>query len=144
MTHFEGKPLAGSYVVDDEGVRAKDVTLVDKGRLVDAADQPHAAEEFPAIERPRPVGRPCSRACSSSKARRRFLRPSSRQKYLALLKAQDKTFGYIVRGVRSDGQGGAAGPGIDAIVKVTLDGTETPVRGMRFGTVAADGVQGSR
>ena len=27
-----------------------------------------------------------------------------KQKYLALLKAQDKTFGYIVRGVRSDGQ----------------------------------------
>ena len=33
-----------------------------------------------------------------------------KKKYLALLKAQDKTFGYIVRGVRSDGQGGAAGP----------------------------------
>jgi hypothetical protein len=31
---FDGKPLAGSYVVDDEGVRATDVTLVDKGRLV--------------------------------------------------------------------------------------------------------------
>ena len=34
-----------------------------------------------------------------------------KDKYLALLKAQDKTFGYIVRGVRSDGQGGAGGPG---------------------------------
>ncbi len=56
-------------------------------------------------------------------------------KYLDLLKAQDKSFGYIVRGVRSDGQGGAVGPGIDSIVKVTLDGRETPVRGMRFGAV---------
>jgi hypothetical protein len=58
-----------------------------------------------------------------------------KSKYLALLKAQDKAFGYIVRGVRSDGQGGAIGPGIDSIVKVTLDGEETPVRGMRFGAV---------
>ena len=33
VTHFEGKPLAGSYAVDDEGMRAKDVTLVEKGRL---------------------------------------------------------------------------------------------------------------
>jgi hypothetical protein len=33
LTHFEGKPLAGSYAVDDEGMRAKDVTLVEKGRL---------------------------------------------------------------------------------------------------------------
>ena len=53
-----------------------------------------------------------------------------------MLKAQDKEFGYIVRGVRSDGQGGAVGPGIDSIVKVTLDGRETPVRGMRFGAVS--------
>ena len=70
------------------------------------------------------------------RARRRFRPPSSRSKYIALLKAQDKTFGYIVRGVRSDGQGGGTGPGIDSIVKVTLDGRERPVRGMRFGVVS--------
>src|SRR6185436_10739828 len=55
-------------------------------------------------------------------------------KYLALLKAQDKTFGYIVRGVRSDGQPGG-GPMIDSVVKVTLDGKETAVRGLRFASV---------
>jgi len=57
-------------------------------------------------------------------------------KYIELLKAQDKDFGYIVRGVRPEGPG-AGGPGIDSIVKVTLDGRETPVRGMRFGEVPA-------
>ena len=42
-----------------------------------------------------------------------------------------------MRGVRSDGQGGAgAGPGIDQVVKVTLDGKEEPVRGLRFASVA--------
>ena len=30
MTYFDGKPLAGSYAVDDEGVRAKDVKLVER------------------------------------------------------------------------------------------------------------------
>jgi TldD protein len=55
-------------------------------------------------------------------------------KYLALLKAQDKTFGYIVRGVRPGG-GANAGPAIDQVVKVTLDGKEEPVRGLRFGNV---------
>jgi hypothetical protein len=56
-------------------------------------------------------------------------------KYIELLKAQARDFGYIVRGVRADNQGGAAGPAIDSIVRVTLDGRETPVRGMRFGAV---------
>ena len=33
-----------------------------------------------------------------------------KSKYLELLKAQDKSFGYIVRGVRLDGQGGGSVP----------------------------------
>jgi hypothetical protein len=37
--------------------------------------------------------------------------------------------------VRPDGQGGDGGLGIDSIVKVTPDGQESPVRGMRFGSV---------
>ena len=57
-----------------------------------------------------------------------------KNKYLALLKAQDKTFGYIVRGVRPGG-GANTGPAIDQIVKITLDGRETPVRGLRFANV---------
>jgi len=34
LKQFDGRPVAGSYVVDDEAVRAKDVTLVENGRLV--------------------------------------------------------------------------------------------------------------
>ena len=73
--------------------------------------------------------------CSSSRARRRFPSPELKSKYLALLKAQEKTFGYIVRGVRGTGGAAGAGPVIDQMVKVTLDGQEEPVRGLRFGTV---------
>src|SRR5581483_10490876 len=34
LTEFNGRPVPGAYVVDDQGVRGKDVKLVDKGRLV--------------------------------------------------------------------------------------------------------------
>src|SRR5262249_20409128 len=61
-------------------------------------------------------------------------------KYLEVLKAQDKTFGYIVRGIANpNGITVASGPGGPVILdvsKVTLDGKEEPVRGLRFGNVA--------
>ena len=143
LTQFEGRPLAGSYVVDDEGMRAKDVTLVEKGRLVALLTSRAPQKNFPQSNG---HGRSGTVLAGVFQVESAQAIPASelKAKYIALLKAQDKTFGYIVRGVRSDGQGGAAGPGIDAIVKVTLDGKETPVRGMRFGAVSADGVQRSR
>ena len=134
LTHFEGKPLAGSYAVDDEGMRAKDVTLVEKGRLVALLTSRVPQKNFP---RSNGHGRANTVLAGvfQIESADAIAATELKQKYIALLKAQDKTFGYIVRGVRSDGQGGA-GPAIDAIVKVTLDGKETPVRGMRFGAVS--------
>jgi hypothetical protein len=134
LTHFEGKPLAGSYVVDDEGVRAKDVTLVEKGRLATLLTSRVPQKNF---ARSNGHGRSNTVLAGVFQIESALAIPALQLKetYIALLKAQDKTFGYIVRGVRSDGQGGAAGPGIDSIVKVTLDGQESPVRGMRFGSV---------
>jgi predicted Zn-dependent protease len=135
LTHFEGTPLAGSYVVDDEGMRAKDVTLVAKGRLAALLTSRVPQKNF---ARSNGHGRSNTVLAGVFQVESAQAIPASelKEKYLALLKAQDKTFGYIVRGVRSDGQGGAAGPGIEAIVKVTIDGVETPVRGMRFGAVS--------
>ena len=58
-----------------------------------------------------------------------------KSKYLELLKAQDKAFGYIVRGIgNTSGQG--AGPAILRLAKVTPDGKEEIVRGLRFATIA--------
>jgi hypothetical protein len=136
LTHFDGKPLVGSYAVDDEGARAKDVRLVDKGRLVTLLTNRVPQKHF---LRSNGHGRAntvlagvfqleSAQAVSASELK---------AKYIELLKTQDKDFGYIVRSVRPDGPGGAGGPGIDSIVKVTLDGRETPVRGMRFGAVPA-------
>ena len=135
VTHFEGKPLAGSYAVDDEGMRAKDVALVEKGRLAALLTGRVPQKNFP---RSNGHGRSTTVLAGVFQIESAQAIPSAelKDKYIALLKAQDKTFGYIVRGVRSDGQGGGTGPGIDSIVKVTLDGRESPVRGMRFGVVS--------
>ena len=133
-THFERKPLAGSYAVDDEGVPAKDVKLVEKGRLLTLLTSRVPQKNFP---RSNGHGRSNTVLAGVFQLESTDAIPASemKAKYLDLLKAQDKSFGYIVRGVRSDGQGGPVGPGIDSIVKVTLDGQETLVRGMRFGAV---------
>ena len=134
LTHLEGRPLAGSYVVDDEGMRAQDVKLVEKGRLTALLTSRVPQKNF---MRSNGHGRSTTVLAGVFQMESTLALPAAelRTKYLALLKAQDKTFGYIVRGVRSDGQGGG-GPGIDSIVKITLDGRETPVRGMRFGAVS--------
>jgi hypothetical protein len=134
LNRFNGRPVAGSYVVDDEGVLAKDVTLVDKGRLVTLLTSRTPQKQFPQSNG---HGRAGTVLAGVFQIESTQAIPSAelKPKYLALLKAQDKAFGYIVRGVRPDGQGGDGGLGIDSIVKVTPDGQESPVRGMRFGSV---------
>jgi hypothetical protein len=132
---FEGKPVAGSYVVDDEGVRAQDVMLVNNGRLVTLLTSRTPLKHFL-----RSNGHGRSATVLAGVFQLESTQPVAatqlKEKYLALLAAQDRTFGYIVRDVRPGGQADA-GPAIDSIVKVTLDGRETPVRGMRFGDVPA-------
>ena len=134
LNRFNGRPVAGSYVVDDEGVLAKDVTLVDKGRLVTLLTSRTPQKQF---FQSNGHGRAGTVLAGVFQIESTQAIPSVelKPKYLALLKAQDKAFGYIVRGVRPDGQGGGGGLGIDSIVKVTADGQESPVRGMRFGSV---------
>ena len=58
-----------------------------------------------------------------------------KKKYLELLAVQDKPFGYIVRRIANFSGPGAAGPVILEIARVTPEGTETPVRGLRFAAI---------
>jgi predicted Zn-dependent protease len=134
LTKFSGRPVSGAYVVDDEGVRAKDVTLVDKGRLVTLLSSRTPQKNF---LQSNGHGRANGAWAGVFQLESAQAIPSAdlKSKYLALLKAQEKTFGYIVRGVRAAGNGAGAGPSIDQIVKVTLDGREEPVRGLRFADV---------
>lgn len=133
LKQFEGQNVVGSYVVDDEGVRAKDVTLVDKGRLMTLLTSRTPQKNFPQSNGHGRAGTVLAGVFQVDSTQA-IPAAELKAKYLALLKAQEKTFGYIVRGVRSDGQGGA-GPGIDQVVRVTLDGKEEPVRGLRFAAV---------
>jgi hypothetical protein len=133
LKQFQGQPVAGAYLVDDEGVPAKDVTLVDKGRLVTLLSSRVPQRNFPQSNGHGRVGGALAGVFQLESAQA-IPAAELKGKYLALLKAQDKAFGYIVRGVRPGGAANA-GPAIDQIVKVTLDGTEEPVRGVRFGNV---------
>jgi len=140
LREFEGRPVPGAYVVDDHGIPAKDVTLVEKGRLVTLL-----------------VGRAPLRGLLRSTGHTRggdvqpgvFQMQSAdavpaselRRQYLELLKTQDSPFGYIVRSIANPGEtpggGPGAGPTIFDAVKITRDGEEEVVRGLRLGSVSA-------
>ena len=137
LRQFDGRPVAGAYVVDDEAVPARDVTLVEKGRLVTLLTSRTPQKNLPQSNG---HGRSGSVQAGVFQVRSTQAGPASglKSKYLDLLKAQDKTYGYIVRRVAAPGDvagGGPGGPVILEAVKVTLDGREEPVRGLRFGGV---------
>ena len=139
LREFGGRPVPGSYVVDDYGIRAKDVTLVEKGRLVTlvtgrtpvrgllrSSGHTRGGDVQPGV-----FQMASADAVSAAELKRR---------YIDLLETQDKAFGYIVRGVAAAGEapggGPGAGPMLFDVVKVTRDGEEQVVRGLRLGGVA--------
>ena len=126
LRQFNGRPLPGSYEVDDEGVPGRDVTLIENGRLMTLL-----TSRTPQRNLPQSNGHGRGSGVQASVVQIRSARsiPASemKAKYLDLLKVQDKEFGYIVRGL--DPQ---ASP---QIVKVARDGRETIVRGVRVGSV---------
>jgi predicted Zn-dependent protease len=136
LREFGGRPVPGSYVVDDFGIRAKDVTLVEKGRLVTLLSGRAPVRGLPTSSghnrggdvQPGVFQMQSAEAVSSAELK---------QRYLDLLKTQDKAFGYIVRGLGNpaDGGGGGGLVIVDA-VQVNRDGQEQVVRGLRLGGIA--------
>src|ERR1700683_2509088 len=47
LKDFEGKSLVGNYDVDDDGVKAQPVTLIENGTLVNYLVSPHPLRDFP-------------------------------------------------------------------------------------------------
>jgi hypothetical protein len=140
MKEFNGRPVAGAYAVDDVGVRPKDVSLVEKGRLVTLL-----TGRTPLKGLPQSNGHWRNGGVQAGVFQMQSSTPMSsaalRRAYLDLLKTQDKPFGYIVRAVANPsdvpaGGGPALGPMILQAVKVTPSGREEVVRGIRFGAVA--------
>jgi hypothetical protein len=135
---FEGRPVPGSYLVDDDGIRAKDVTLVEKGRLVTLLSGRAPLKGLPRSSGHTRGGnvQPGVFQIESEDA---VSAADLRQKYLDLLETQDSPFGYIVRAIANPadapGGGPGTGPTILEAVKVTRDGREQVVRGLRLGPV---------
>lgn len=134
LRQFGGKPVPGSYVVDDEGVPAKDVTLVEKGRLLTLL-----TGRAPQKNLLQSNGHFRAGGAQAGVFHVRSVRtvPASelRTKYLEHLKSFDRPFGYIVRAIQTEGGGGNAGPEIAEAIKITQDGKEEVVRGLRFAGV---------
>ena len=140
LKEYEGRPVAGTYVVDDEGVLAKDVTLVERGRLVTLLTSRTPQKN---LLQSNGHGRGGSVQPGVLQVRSTRPMPASqlRQTYLGLLNVEEKPFGYIVRSIAGPGEvaggGGGGGPVMLDVVKVTPDGKEEPVRGLRFGEIPA-------
>ena len=128
---YEGRPVPGAFMVDDEGVRAKDVSLVENGKLLTLLTSRAPQRK---LLQSNGHGRSGSAQAGVFQMKSAQAVPASelKRKYIELLKDQDKTFGYIVRSI-----GGGNAPTMADVVRVSLDGTEVPVRGLRFAAITA-------
>ena len=132
MTRFGTKSVGGAYAVDDEGVKAQDVTLVQDGRLLTLLTSRTPQKNLLQSNGHARGGGPqagvfqidCASAVPAAELK---------AKYLALLKTQGRSFGYILRRLRASG--GRGGMQVTSAVKVTPDGKEEPVRGLLLGNV---------
>lgn len=115
QTSYQGTPLLGSHAVDDEGVRARPTTLVDKGylkTLLNARDPvsgiPQSTGSFRTFG-PQPSNLIFTVAEGASEQ-------ELRNQLLSMVKQRDKEFGVLVRGVGRE------------IYKVYPDGHEEAMR----------------
>jgi predicted Zn-dependent protease len=136
LQEYDGRPVAGAYTVDDEGVPAKDVSLVEKGRLMTLLTSRTPQKK---LLQSNGHGRAGTVHAGVFQMASTEAVPAAelKGKYLELLKLQDKPFGYIVRSIAPPGEvpGGGGGAVLLDVVKVTPQGIEEPVRGLRFGDV---------
>jgi TldD protein len=118
--------------VDDEGVMAQDVTLVQGGRLRTLLTSRTPQRNLPMSNGHARGGGPqagvfqieCADAIPAAELK---------AKYIELLKMQGRQFGYILR--RLGTPAGRGGTPVASAVKVTLDGNEEPVRGLMLSGV---------
>ena len=137
LTEYEGRPVPGAYVADDEGMPAKDVSLVEKGRLVTLLTNRTPQKNLPRSNGHARGGNVQAGVFQVQSAQA-VPAAEMKAKYIELLKLQGKTFGYIVRVLDADDSPGAGlsrGPIILHAMKISIDGTEEPVRGLRFADI---------
>jgi TldD protein len=129
---LDGVPLGGAYAVDDEGVKAQDVTLVRDGRLLTLLTSRTPQKN---LLKSNGHGRDGGAQAGVVQIESAEALPAAglRARYLEILRTQGRPFGYIVR--RLGGGMGRQGALLTSVVKVTPDGREEPVRGLVLGAV---------
>lgn len=126
LTRFGDQRIPGAYEVDDEGVPAKDVPLVENGRLLTLLTNRTPNRNLPESNG---HGRGNGPQAGVVQVRSTRAIPAAelKTKYLDLLKIQNKEFGYIIRSLDTQST--------PLIFKVTPDGAEQMVRGVNLADV---------
>jgi predicted Zn-dependent protease len=140
LMRHDNAAVPGAFVVDEEGVKAKDVTLVEQGRLVTLLTSRTPQKGLLQSNGHARSGG-AQAAVFQMQSARGMPAAELKAKYLELLKTQSKPFGYIVRGMsfvdqESPAARAGGGPRLGQAFKVTPDGKEQLVRGVRFGAIA--------
>ena len=139
VSAFQGKPLVGGYAVDDEGVRAEKVPVIENGTLVNYLLGREPIRDFPRSnghgraapgQAARPtVGNLIIQSSQSSPA------PDLKKKLIAMARDANKPYGYFVQTLinspAASGRGSALEPLLLYRVYVA-DGHEELVRGAAF------------
>ncbi len=141
LASFNGKPLLGSYEVDDEGVRAMRVSVIEKGKLVNYLLGREPIMDFPAsnghgrARMPNNSPGPSlgNMLVSSSEA---VPQEELKKKLLELCQQRELPYGYYVESMAGVRVAGARAPRL--LYKIWVkDGHEELVRGAVFGDLDA-------
>jgi predicted Zn-dependent protease len=156
LARFDNQDVPGAYVLDDEGVPAQDVTLAENGTLKALLTSRTPQRGF-LNSNGHARGGSAQAGVFQLRSTTGVPAAKLRATYLARLEQEGRPFGYIVRAIahpsvnRSfDGDemsmsmmttmggpmGARGGPSIVRAVKVTPNGKEELVRGLRLATVA--------
>ena len=124
LTSYGNAVVPGSYIVDEEGILAQDVTLVQDGRLMTLLTSRAPQRNLP-VSNGHARGGDAQAAVFQVTSASGVPATELKAKYLELLAEQDRPFGYVIRGV-----------GGSRTFKVTPSGQESLVRGVALEPVA--------
>ena len=124
LVSYGNVAVPGAYVVDDEGVLAQDVTLVEDGRLMTLLTS-RAPQQNLTVSNGHARGGDAQAGVFQVTSASGVPATELKARYLELLAEQDRAFGYILRGA-----------GGSRAFKVTAGGQESLVRGVALEPVA--------
>jgi hypothetical protein len=152
LQRYENRPVPGAYAIDDEGVAAQDVTLCEKGTIATLLTS-RTPQKGLLTSNGHNRGGKAQAGVFQVEPTAGVPFDQLRQRFLARLKQEGRPFGYVIRALASPSVRGALygddimamrmadagpanGPDILVAMRVTPDGKEELVRGVRLGPVS--------